>query len=126
MNFTNLQLAEIHPSGLILMPEVEILVRYKKSTIYGWIKKGTFPAPVKTDHGSRWAVSEVLQWIAERKEEREGNNQYSGTDPRRQPDEHGSAPGTAVKRPDSFGCENCQFARDALIQLLKESGVVIS
>ncbi|GAA0694664.1 AlpA family phage regulatory protein [Dyella marensis] len=42
------------------------------STIYRWIDKGKFPAPVKLGLSSRWVESEVNAWMKEKENDRPG------------------------------------------------------
>ena len=57
---------------LIGLNEVEHRTSLKKSTIYGMIKTGSFPAPVKvTGSRSAWPACEIQEWINEKKLERE-------------------------------------------------------
>ncbi|WP_166653678.1 helix-turn-helix transcriptional regulator [Erwinia rhapontici] len=39
------------------------VVGFKKTTIYKWIKNGDFPRAVKIGNCSRWASTEVEEWI---------------------------------------------------------------
>lgn len=51
----------------IKLPEVLALCGRSKSSIYGAIKKGEFPAPVKLSSRSvGWIHSEIALWAAER------------------------------------------------------------
>ena len=58
---------------LMRLPEVEDAVGLRKSTIYDHIKKGHFPAPVKTGGGqiNAWVSDEIQEYIERRKAERE-------------------------------------------------------
>jgi prophage regulatory protein len=51
---------------LIRLPEVEKTTGFKKSTLYGWIKEGSFPRPVQIGRMSAWPESAVLQWVQDR------------------------------------------------------------
>jgi prophage regulatory protein len=54
-------------STILRRREVEKLTGLARSTIYGYIKSGTFPCPVKL--GARavgWRYSDVLMWINSR------------------------------------------------------------
>lgn len=42
------------------------------STVYRWIAKGTFPAPVKLGLSSRWVEAEVNAWMTEKENARPG------------------------------------------------------
>lgn len=49
---------------LLRRPQVERITGLSRSTIYDWIKKGDFPAPVKL--GARlvaWRESDVTAWL---------------------------------------------------------------
>lgn len=51
----------------IKLPEVLALCGRSKSSIYGAIKKGEFPAPVKLSRRSvGWIHSEIASWAAAR------------------------------------------------------------
>ena len=58
---------------LLRLPEVEAAVGLKKTTIYDHIKKGLFPAPVKTGAGqiNGWVSDEIQEYIERLKAERE-------------------------------------------------------
>lgn len=47
------------------LAEVQQLVPAKKSTIYGWIKAGKFPSPIKLGWISAWPEEAIDAWIAE-------------------------------------------------------------
>jgi prophage regulatory protein len=52
---------------IIRRPEVERMTGLSRSTIYDWMARKTFPAPVRL--GKRtigWRISDVDAWIAER------------------------------------------------------------
>jgi prophage regulatory protein len=52
---------------LLRLPEVEMIVGFRKSTIYAAVLAGTFPAPLKC--GARmvaWPSSRIDAWVAER------------------------------------------------------------
>jgi len=56
---------------LIALPEVIENVGYGKTTIYRWIKLGTFPPPCHPGGASsRWSAAEVRAWIRARLAER--------------------------------------------------------
>jgi prophage regulatory protein len=48
---------------IIRLPQVRDLVGLGKSAIYGKIKAGDFPKPVKLGRVSGWVESEVQAWI---------------------------------------------------------------
>ena len=51
---------------LLRLPEVEKLCGFKKTTIYGMIKKSKFPAPIKlSPRLSVWPKSIVNNWMCE-------------------------------------------------------------
>lgn len=55
------------PSRLIRRREVENRTGMARSTIYGLIRAGRFPAPVRlTENTVAWPEREVEAWIAER------------------------------------------------------------
>ena len=60
------------PKGecLLRFPTVAERVGLSRTSIYGFIKGGSFPVPVKAGRGSRWLASEIDAWIAARAEER--------------------------------------------------------
>ena len=51
---------------LIRLPEVEKITGFKKSTLYGWIKQGTFPHGIQIGRMTAWAESAVHQWVQDR------------------------------------------------------------
>lgn len=52
---------------LLRRPQVEALTGLSRSTLYLFIQKSNFPAPVRLGARSvAWRESEVLQWIADR------------------------------------------------------------
>jgi prophage regulatory protein len=51
---------------LLRFPVVAERVGLSRTSIYGFIKDGSFPVPVKTGRGSRWLASEIDAWIAAR------------------------------------------------------------
>ncbi len=54
------------PDRLLALPDVEQVTGLKKTTIYGLIKKGEFPRPIRlTRRASRWPASQVQAWIAD-------------------------------------------------------------
>jgi prophage regulatory protein len=49
------------------LPEVEILVGYKRSAIYERVKNHTFPAPIKLGPKRiAWLLSDVQSWLEDR------------------------------------------------------------
>ena len=55
------------PERLLSLPEVEQQTGLKKTTIYGLIRQGGFPPPIRlTRRASRWPASQVQSWIADR------------------------------------------------------------
>ena len=36
---------------------------FRKTAIYDWMKKGTFPHPVKIGRSVRWLSGEIEEWI---------------------------------------------------------------
>ncbi|HAV2044604.1 TPA: AlpA family phage regulatory protein [Klebsiella michiganensis] len=38
-------------------------IGFRKTAIYGWMRKGTFPRPVKIGRNVRWSSSEIEAWI---------------------------------------------------------------
>lgn len=52
---------------LIRLPEVEEITGCKKSTIYQFMRAGTFPKPVRLNVRTvGWPESAVLQWVQDR------------------------------------------------------------
>lgn len=52
---------------LLRRPEVEARTGLSRSTIYGWMKRGDFPAPVKLGtHLVAWRESDVTNWLESR------------------------------------------------------------
>ena len=48
---------------LLTIKEVVKIVGFKKSTIYKFIKENKFPLPLKFGKSSRWAKSEIDEWM---------------------------------------------------------------
>ena len=48
---------------LLILKEVVNIVSFKRSTIYKFIKQGSFPKPLKIGYSSRWKMSEIRQWM---------------------------------------------------------------
>jgi predicted DNA-binding transcriptional regulator AlpA len=56
-----------HVSGddrLITLSEVESIVSFGKTWIYGEIKARRFPPPIKFGSSSRWSERRVKAWVA--------------------------------------------------------------
>ncbi len=47
-------------------------VKFPRSTIYGLIREGRFPAPIKVGKSSRWLTTELNTWIEQQAAKREG------------------------------------------------------
>lgn len=58
---------------LINLSEVMLRTGFKKTAIYSWVKKGTFPQPVKIGRSTRWSSEEVEAWIQNKLDSRVGN-----------------------------------------------------
>lgn len=55
---------------LIPFARVEQIAGFKRTQIYKWIRKGTFPKPYKPGgFSSRWSEAEVRDWVRRVKEE---------------------------------------------------------
>lgn len=55
---------EVQTTKLLSLPEVENLVRMKKSWIYEKIQEGLFPEEYrKFGHRSLWSLEQILHWI---------------------------------------------------------------
>jgi prophage regulatory protein len=50
---------------LLPMPAVQAEVGLHKTTIYGLIRDGKFPKPIKIGDSSRWLSDELEAWINE-------------------------------------------------------------
>ncbi|WP_229259345.1 helix-turn-helix transcriptional regulator [Duganella aceris] len=56
-----------HGTRLIRLPEVMSICGLARSTVYLYIQRGEFPAPVKiTRQASAWSLEEVQAWVAGR------------------------------------------------------------
>jgi len=56
---------------LLPLSEVQAaLGGFHRTTIYGWIKKGRFPAPIKIGGSSRWTPDDIEAFKAKRMNER--------------------------------------------------------
>jgi prophage regulatory protein len=58
---------------LMRIAEVTDWLNVSKSTIYKWVKEGTFPKPIilgeesgSKNNTSRWVETEVVAWLASR------------------------------------------------------------
>lgn len=60
------------PSEYVLLRVAEVSgwLNVSKSTIYKWVKDGTFPSPIilgeevsAKNHASRWVKSEIEEWL---------------------------------------------------------------
>lgn len=60
------------PARLLRLKDVQERVAMGKTTIYDWIKAGTFPAPVHLGTMAAWVESEVDSWIQQRIAARDG------------------------------------------------------
>ena len=59
--------AKPDPERLLALPEVEERTGLKKTSLYGLIRDGKFPPPIRlTRRASRWPASQVQAWIADR------------------------------------------------------------
>jgi prophage regulatory protein len=56
------------PIAFLRLPKVrEICGGVAPSTIWGWVKKGAFPKPVKlSENCTAWDSAEIERWAAER------------------------------------------------------------
>ena len=58
---------KIKTKQVIRLPEVMNMAGLKRSTLYAFVKAGTFPKPIKLGaHASGWLASEVQNWLDER------------------------------------------------------------
>ncbi|KPF63302.1 hypothetical protein IP79_10145 [Porphyrobacter sp. AAP60] len=51
---------------LLRLPEVEALIKFKRSTIYAKIKSDGFPDNILLGNRAVWRKSEVLAWVEEK------------------------------------------------------------
>lgn len=58
---------------LINLSEVMLRTGFKITAIYSWVKKGTFPQPVRIGRSARWSLEEVEAWIQNKLDSRAGN-----------------------------------------------------
>ena len=68
VSFTN----PVLPFNILRLPEVLAMIGIGKTALYEHIKNGTFPAPIKIGGGraSGWIDTEIIQWLAEQKQNR--------------------------------------------------------
>ena len=52
-----------HPLRFLRIPEVQHRVGLGKTKIYGMIKDGDFPAPIKRGRSSLWRNDDIEHWI---------------------------------------------------------------
>ena len=50
---------------LLPLRQLESVVGFRKSKIYQLIESGEFPPPIKIGRSSRWASSEISDWVQE-------------------------------------------------------------
>jgi len=60
---------------LMRLPEVMSMVALRRSSIYGLIGKGPFPAPRKIGRASVWSSAEAQQWIEDFLQVKEASDQ---------------------------------------------------
>ena len=61
----------VRASALLRLPAVSARVGMRRTAIYGLIKAGKFPSPVKIGKASAWVDEEITQWILNLQLERE-------------------------------------------------------
>jgi prophage regulatory protein len=49
--------------ALLTLKELIMILKFKKSTIYKWIKEGKFPKPLKFGRSSRWTEVMIKEFI---------------------------------------------------------------
>jgi prophage regulatory protein len=55
--------AEWRPGTLLRLGDVCDLLGVARSTVYRWMSRGEFPAPVRIgDHAVRWSIESVQTW----------------------------------------------------------------
>lgn len=60
-------------SPMLRIEEVMALLRLGRTTIYDYVKKGEFPAPIKFGpRRSVWQQSEIQHWIEQQARDRKG------------------------------------------------------
>lgn len=57
--------SNLPPCSLVSAKEMLPLLPIKRSTLWKWVKMGTFPSPVKVNSLTRWRVEEVDAWLAQ-------------------------------------------------------------
>jgi predicted DNA-binding transcriptional regulator AlpA len=60
--------------ALIKRPEVKSLTGMSPAFMYALVKKGLFPAPVKNGRSSYWVYGEIIEWIENRRKERDSSS----------------------------------------------------
>lgn len=48
---------------LMRVEQVCDVTGFRKPTIYEWMRKGTFPRPIKIGRSARWASNDIEDWI---------------------------------------------------------------
>lgn len=56
---------------LMTLQEVSGAIKLCESQIYGLIRKGEFPTPIKLGRSSRWRKSEVEAWVDKKTSDRD-------------------------------------------------------
>ena len=62
MNAENTQSTE---QALFDFPDTSRYTKLKRSQLYGLVRKGEFPKPIKIGKSSRWVKAHIDAWIAE-------------------------------------------------------------
>ncbi len=58
---------------ILKLPEVMVATALSRSSIYDFIKRGKFPAPVRlSERAVGWQLSEVEGWLEQRAQLRQG------------------------------------------------------
>ena len=59
-----MQLNHFHPAALLRLDAVEEITSLSRSTIYRYVERGRFPAPVKLGQRCiRWCAGDVIAWL---------------------------------------------------------------
>lgn len=56
---------------ILRLPSVLTMIGCSKPTLYSWVRKGVFPAPLKIGpKATGWLLSEIEAWVAARANDR--------------------------------------------------------
>lgn len=61
------QISPRQPTQFFRLPQLKSRLNVSGSTIWSWVKKGTFPKPIKlSENCTAWIAEDVERWATER------------------------------------------------------------